>query len=185
MYSTHPLHKEWSLISSKKQKLFLYHVYCNVVIVDKLVTLDPCQYCLFLKVFERIIMCGRLFFFVEEYVLLYRETSMFRHHLFPRNMTELRIWQSFGAALPAPSKLCWNRGNYISNSYCNVIILVRVLVASSSLPYFAALPERSWDIHFFLLRKISSTVVWPTVTSHSLAIWTAISEHVALGWASL
>ena len=27
---------------------------------------------------------------------------MFRHHLFPRNMTELRIWQSFGAA-PQPT----------------------------------------------------------------------------------
>ena len=38
---------------------------------------------------------------------------MFRHHLFPRNMTELRIWQSFEAALPPPpppAKLCWNRG---------------------------------------------------------------------------
>ena len=60
----------------------------------------------------------------------YRETLMFRHHLFPRNMTELRIWQSFGAAPLPPSKLCWNREYYItlSNSYCNVIILVRVLV---------------------------------------------------------
>ena len=58
----------------------------------------------------------------------YRETSMFRHHLFPRNMTGLRIWQSFGAAPPPPSKLCCNRGYYISNLYCNVAILVRVLV---------------------------------------------------------
>ena len=50
----------------------------------------------------------------------YRETSMFRHHLFPRNMTELRIWQSFKAAAPPPSKQCWNRVKiYMSNSHCN------------------------------------------------------------------
>ena len=55
--------------------------------------------------------------------LIYRETSMFRHHLFPRNMTELRIWQSFGAAPPPPSKLCWNRG-YIGLYLIHTVMLL-------------------------------------------------------------
>ena len=114
---------------------------------------------------------------------IYRETSMFRHHLFPRYMTEHRIWRSFGAAPPPPSRLCWNRGYYISNSYCNVIILVCVLVVRTKyqhkydtniilllqiyncmillfqiynymiLPYFAALPERSWTSTFLCCVK--------------------------------
>ena len=61
---------------------------------------------------------------------VYRETSMFRHHLFPRNMTELRIWQSFGATPPPhpPPSCVGIEDIYISNSYCNAIILVYVLV---------------------------------------------------------
>ena len=55
--------------------------------------------------------------------LWYSETSLFRHYLFPRNVTELRIWQSNGAAAPPPSKQCWSRG-YIYNSHCNIVILV-------------------------------------------------------------
>ena len=43
----------------------------------------------------------------------YRETSMFRHHLFPRNMTELRIWQSFGAAPPPPPSCAGTEDIYI------------------------------------------------------------------------
>ena len=41
------------------------------------------------------------------------------------NMAEFR------SSSPTPSKLCWNRGYYISNLYCNVIILVRVLVVQT------------------------------------------------------
>ena len=44
-------------------------------------------------------------------------------------MTELRIWQdakSFGAAPPPPSNCVGIENIYISNSYCNVIILVHV-----------------------------------------------------------
>ena len=48
-----------------------------MVILHKLVTIDPSQYCLFLKVFERV-MYVRLFSFTRKYDLLYKYQFGFR-----------------------------------------------------------------------------------------------------------
>ena len=62
---------------------------------------------------------------------------MFCHQLLPRNMTELRIWRSFGAdPSPPPLQAVLEPRIYIYNSYCNVnisdFILDMVEVVSST-----------------------------------------------------